>query len=277
MRTPSGFIDLYSLPLYYDVLHGPGTAKDVRGLARISKAFGTGVTESPIWLEPACGSGRYLRAAARDGVRTIGFDLEPAMVEYAQALAKAEGSKGQTYFVADMQDFDRTHKVPKVDFAFNLINTIRHLPSDRAVLAHLSAVTRVLKRKAVYAVGMSMCVYGHEPEVEDVWKGRRAGLGVLQNITYIPAPGGRGAGARIERVISHLTVTRGAAATEPIEHIDSTYGLRTYNLREWAGLVERSEFEAIAVVDERGRVTPPPVLGYCIWVLRRKSSPHAVG
>jgi len=270
MRTPSGFTDLYSLPLYYDVLHGSGTAKDVRGLARISKAFGAGDTETPVWLEPACGSGRYLRAAARAGVRTIGFDLEPAMVEYAKALATADGSKVQTYFVADMQDFDRVRRVPKVDFAFNLINTIRHLTSDRAVLDHLAALARVLKPGAVYAVGMSMCAYGHEPEVEDVWRGKAPGLNVLQNITYIPAVGGRGAGARTERVLSHLTITRGKGHTAEVEHIDSTYGLRSYSLAEWNALVAKSDLEAIAVVDERGKPTPAPVLGYCIWVLRKQ-------
>lgn len=269
--APKGFTDIYTLPHFYDVLHGPDTQKDVRGLMKIARKYGPKAERAPVWLEPACGSGRYLRLAAADGCKTYGFDLEPGMVAYAVEQAKIEGVAAKSnYFVADMRSFDEGRKIPKVDFAFNLINTIRHLNSDRAVLDHFEAMARVLRPDGVYVVGMSMCAYGYEPETEDVWKGKRDGVQVLQNITYIPAAGGTGAGARTERVISHLTVTTGRGKAAAVQHFDSTYGLRSYDLREWGTLIEKSALTAIAVVDERGGHMDPPEVGYCLWVFKKR-------
>ena len=271
---PTTFTDLYTLPHFYDVLHGPDTAKEVRGLLRIAKKYGAAPmpgARAPVWLEPACGSGRYLRALAAKGARTLGFDLEPGMVAYAIEQAREFGvARKSEYFVGDMRNFDCNRTLPRIDFAFNLINTIRHLGSDAAVLEHFGAMARVLKPEAVYAVGMSMCAYGHEPETEDVWKGKRNGVEVLQNVTYLPAPGGRGVGARTERVISHLTVTHGSGKSARVEHIDSTYGLRAYDLHEWGTLIEKSPLRAVAVVDERGDRMEPPAIGYCLWILKRR-------
>src|SRR5690606_35644929 len=57
----------YDEPMLYDVLHGKGTAGEVRGLRHLADRLGLDPTGP--WLEPACGSGRYVRAAVARGVR----------------------------------------------------------------------------------------------------------------------------------------------------------------------------------------------------------------
>jgi cyclopropane fatty-acyl-phospholipid synthase-like methyltransferase len=261
-------VDIYSIPHYYDILHAPGTASEVAGLLQIQDRF-VGEVAEPVWLEPACGSGRYLRAAAKKGVRTVGFDLSTPMVEYAIEQAKREDVADLSrYFVADMRDFTKGRRLPKAHLAFNTINTIRHVSSDAAMLDHFACVAQSLAPGGVYAVGLSMCCYGHEPEAEDVWKGSRGGTTVSQVITYIPAFGRNGNAARVERVISHLTVTSKGVE----EHIDSSYGLRSYDVQQWRELIDKSELEIVATTDEKGNPAPEPVIGYIIYILKPRET-----
>lgn len=265
--------DFYADPLVYDVLHAPGTAGDVRVLRGIARRF-TPARTAPVWLEPACGGARYLLHAARFGIRGVGFDVNEGMIEYARARARELGvSRRVRLRVASMESFVDACglRAGSVDFAFNLINTIRHLGSDRAMLAHFAEVAGVLRRGGAYIVGISLAAYGLEPVTEDTWKGRGRGLAVTQVVQYLPpAPGGadarRGEGARQERVVSHLTVKRGREES----HIDSTYALRSYNLRQWLGLVERSALRLDAVLDSSGREAAAREPGYFLFVLRAR-------
>lgn len=284
----------YTDPMVYDVLHGPETAGEVRLLRRLAVKLGCDA-KSPVWLEPACGSGRLLRAAARYGVRGYGFDVSAPMIEYARAcaaklgakkvakktakagakVASATGVKAPRFFVGDMRGFEAAAErefgkaLPRADMAFNLINTIRHLGDDRAMLDHFEAVARVLKPGAAYIVGISLCSYGNEFETEDVWTGSRGGLRVTQTVQYLPASGRRGEAARAERVISHLTVIDAKAPVgEPVErHIDETYALRSYDLKQWNELIEKSAMRVAATFDGEGREVEPSEPGYVVYGL----------
>ena len=240
--------DWYQYPSWYDILHSPGTAREVDGLARIAQRFG-GVSSvarrdpelwAGRWIEPGCGSGRYLRVAAGRGVRVTGFDASEPMIAYAKRSFQRRGLSGD-FFVADMTDFRvRT----KADFAFCMYSTIRHLMNDRAVLDHLACMARALARGGVYAVGMD--VVGSMPQQvsEDVWHGRRGRCSVTQAVQYLP---GR-TGTRREHVVSHLHIRTPRRS----HHLDSTYDLRTYSTEQWAKLVGQSALRMVSVCDEAG-------------------------
>jgi SAM-dependent methyltransferase len=236
----------------------------VTGLRRMARRFGGPGAASGLWLEPACGTGRYLVAAAGRGIGTVGFDSSPAMAAYAcRRLAEVRERRPELprarIFAADMTDFaDRLGRL-RVDFAFNLINTIRHLEHDAALMRHMAEVARVLKPGGVYAVGLSTTVYGQEFPSEDVWEARRGRTHVKQVAQYLPPVRGR-----FEMVYSHLVVTRGCEE----EHRDSAYRLRCYSLGQWERVVRRSGMEVAAVVDEWGDEIERPQLGYGIWILR---------
>jgi len=262
MPDPSKAL-FYFMPLVYDVLHEPGTAAEVRGLSRIARRF---VTSKPsaarTWLEPACGTGRYLRAAARHGIRTIGFDLAPEMVTYAQSRVPSA-----TIFRATMQRFARHIPKASVGFAFNMINTIRHLPSDRAMLEHFRDIARVLAPGGVYVVGISLTNYGNEIPTEDIWIGKRGAMYVRQVVQYLPPESRRGPRARHEACICHMTITKRSGKRVEEEDLDFTYHLRCYNLEQWYKLLERSPLRVLATIDERGKDLPPAEPGYSIFVL----------
>lgn len=286
--------DFYASPAIYDILHTPGTAGEVDSLLRLARRFlPAAKRRSPIaFLEPACGTGRYLRILASRGHRAIGFDREPAMVQYA-ATRLARFGRLAHVFQADMETFatratyrgparsvrhrqnapnaptaqsrGRWHVAPaSIDLAFTPINSIRHLPTDRAMLAHLSEIASVLRPTGLYAVGISITTYGIEQPSEDTWTGTRGPCRVDQFVQYLPAPGGRGPNNRDETVLSHLTVTTPTAT----RHLDSTYTLRAYDLKQWERLIARSPLQITAVVDEDARdfrLAPP---GYAIFILR---------
>ncbi|MFI4883101.1 MAG: class I SAM-dependent methyltransferase [Phycisphaerales bacterium JB064] len=253
----------YDEPTLYDVLHSAGTADEVRGLLRVCERLGLD-SRGP-WLEPACGSGRYVRAAIARGVRIAGFDAEPAMIDYATDRLRGVEPSLYRLGVATMEGFDADELARGWRFAlaFNPINTIRHLESDDDLLNHLRRVHDALQPGGVYAVGLSLSVYGAEQPSEDVWEGARGSLGVRQVVQFIP-PEERG--DRFEQVHNVLHVTRpGGTQTIP-----SAYRLRTYDRGEWEGVIERSPFTLLGCVDEEGDPMEQPMLGYAIWLLQRE-------
>jgi SAM-dependent methyltransferase len=259
--------DFYEIPSLYDILHTPGTAEEVDGLERIALAWCADSTSNgtPVWLEPACGTGRYLRVAAGRGLRVIGFDGVEAMIRYARGSFARRGLDADL-FVADMTDRLDPVEPERVDFAFCLINTIRHLETDDAVLRHLAQVSRALRRGGVYAVGLSTSAYGAEFPSEDTWEGRRGRCAVQQVVQYLPPEGEIEIRRRSERVISHLRVSRPRGE----EHIRSTYALRCYSRGQWRRLLGRSALRLLEVVNEVGEQIDPAEAGYGIYVLGRR-------
>jgi hypothetical protein len=269
-------VDFYADAEIYDILHASGTSRDASGLDAIERRFlgEPAANAGPrVWLEPACGSGRYLIAGAKLGRRCFGFDIEPGMVQYAEeSFSKLpSGIMRPQAFVARMEDFDQTpqgKRLPPVHLAFNLINTIRHLRDDDAMHLHLAAVARALAPEGIYVVGLHLCAYGQEPIVEDIWKGKRGTREVTQVVQYIPATGPRGETARAERVVSHLTITRTRRdGTTEESHRDSVYTLRGYSLTQWRKIVAGSGLRELASVTESGEDNPPREGGYAIFVL----------
>lgn len=264
-QTPVG---LYADAVVYDTLHTPGTSEEIDALETIAdRCVRTETRASRArWLEPACGSGRCVRAAAARGVRTTGFDLDEGMIAYANARLARSDLPGTTV-VADMRTAVDDGAIParSFDLAFNTINSFRHLMSDRDAIAHLDQMARALKPGGVYIVGLSTCAYGMEFPTEDVWRAARGTLTVTQTVQYIPPTGPTG-GARIERVHSHLHIERPTAS----EHRDSTYALRTYSLDQWLDLIARSPMGLLETTDHTGEACDAAESGYRLFLLTNR-------
>ncbi len=250
---------LYADAAVYDILHAPGTAAEVDALERVEAAWGADPAGRPdrLWYEPACGTGRYLRVAAGRGRRVGGYDHDPRLVAYAaRRLGRAVRTAAMTDAVVPGV------RPGSVALAFNPVNTIRHLPDDRALLAHLAQVAWLLASGGLYVVGISLTDYEWlEPE-EDLWEGARGRCRVSQLVNYLPPEPGT-ARARTETVISHLTITR----PRGVEHRDSRYELRCYDRRQWRRLLERSALRRLASCDARGRPLGQRRLPYQLEVL----------
>jgi len=282
--TSSG-VGFYDDPLIYDVLHAPDARGDVQLLRRLARRLGTRPgKEPPLWLEPACGPARQLMLAARHGVDVLGVDLSKPMIAHARAAFgrdranRPPGVRGR-FLRADMTDLRGRVRTRSVDLAFCLINSIRHLESEGAMLAHLREIGRVLRPGGIYLVGLSVSMYGLETTSEDVWEGRdaRSGITVKQIVTFEP-PTRRG--DRFEQVHSHLVITRrrgvkrggagGRKGTDKTseEHRDSRYRLFCWSRAQWEGVVARAGMEIAGFFDLDGNPIPPRELGYGVYALR---------
>jgi SAM-dependent methyltransferase len=276
---------LYADPAIYDILHDEGSAADIRVFARVAGRVSPRVEASVRakralwWLEPASGSGRYLLACAKRGDCAVGIDLSRDMIAYGlQRAREVDFAARVGGIVGGMEAFSlrkvawadgvkRAACKPGVfDVAFNPINSIRHLASDDAMVAHLACVGAALHADGVYIVGLSLSAYGLESASEDVWVGKRRGVSVTQVVQFEPPDANaRGAWKRRERVMSHLTITTRAGE----EHRDSAYWLRTYNLAQWRGVVAKAGWRIAGVFDNTGKACTPSEPGYYLFALRR--------
>lgn len=256
----------YDRPAWYDIVHQRGSAREARELDTLARKHartrfyrsrdGRGAAK-PVWLEPACGTGRLLRAGASLGARVIGVDSNPNMVRYARRSLERRGLPG-TVLEARMEDFALRERA---DLALCPHNSIRHLETDEAVLSHLRCVNASLKQGGIYVIGLGTALYGQEEDAEDVWSARRGRLRVTQVVQYLPAS----PRTRRERVVSVLHVESPAES----RCVEMAYDLRAYSRSEWLGLIERSAMALARECDEVGEPVPEGP-GYRQWVLMRR-------
>lgn len=256
----------YDDPVVYDILAAPGTAAELDVLDGIVATWAVLEDDPRLWLEPACGTGRCLREWAARGRRAVGFDVSVAMARHARRRLRRRGlAAGVEVLVADMADCGDLLPPGVVDVAYLPDNSFRHLPDDRAALAHLDGMARLLRSGGVHVLGLSLTSPQGEPPDEDVWTASRGGIRVTQVVNYLP-PGSGGPGPRLERVISHLVVER--AGVE--EHRDHVYDLRTYTPRQWDSLLDRSGLQRLAGLDRLGAPRAGRDLPYQLEVLARR-------
>ena len=248
---------LYADPLIYDVLMSPGTAAELDALERVERRFAPRTGAAAAWFEPACGTGRLLRGALRRGRRIAGYDASPAMVAYARGRLAPAASR--RIVVADLAGpAAGLRRLGLADLAFCPWNTLRHLPDDDTLLAHLAQIRGLLRPGGIYAVGIGLQDWALAGDDEDVWRGARGRLTVTQVATYLPCPDRR------ERVISHLVIDRPHGTI----HLDDAYDLRTYTHAQWLKLLAHSPLQRIAVCDMAGRpVADDAVLPYRLEIL----------
>lgn len=263
---------LYADPSIYDILYTPGTAAEIDALERIERALAAGrLRDDRLWFEPACGTGRCLRVAAGRGRKVAGFDREAPMLEYARRrLAACAGASAKRLFEADLADFaDAAHraglKPGTVDFAFMTVNSLRHLMSDREMKAHFAQVADLLRPGALYVVGISLTDYDWLWPDEDTWAGTRGSCKVSQVINWLPPEPGTPRG-RLERALSHLTVTRPGGAVD----LDDAYDLRCYDDGQWRKLVGASALEHAGSFNALGKPLPPGTWPYQLEALRKR-------
>lgn len=250
---------LYQAPLYYDVVNTPGTAPETAALIRLARRFAARSGPGSIWLEPACGTGRYLRHLQRRGRRVRGYDAQPAMLEFAAARLDNDAGLATAAFTTPaekLRDFGHA------DVAFCPVNSLRHLHTDRDVIAHFEQIAALLADGGVYIVGLDLHVAERQPD-EDVWHARRGGLAITQVVQYLPPD----PGSRREHVVVELLATRPRGQ----EHLSFAYDLRTYTERQWTALLARSPLRRLATANANGRpVNGAARLPYQLEVLARR-------
>ncbi len=141
---------VYDYPTYYDIIFAADWRKEFAFLEACFDEYATGPVQR--LFEPACGTGRLLIKLAQAGYDVSGNDLNPKAVEFCNRRLERRGFE-PTAMVGDMADF----RLPKkVDAAFNLINSFRHLPNEQSATAHLQCVARALRKGGLYLLGLHL-------------------------------------------------------------------------------------------------------------------------
>lgn len=171
--------NVYDYPEYYDLIFNTGWRVEYGFLTRCFARYARSSVRRV--FEPACGSGRLLVKFGADGYEVSGNDLNPRAVGYCNARLTRQNVTGSVR-VGDMADF----RLPrKVDAAFNLINTFRHLPTERAAENHLHCVARALRKGGVFVLGLHLTPRCGQQCVEETWSTRRGKLAVVATVWSI--------------------------------------------------------------------------------------------
>jgi SAM-dependent methyltransferase len=136
---------LYSLAHYYDIAF----RRDISGeVAFLDALFRRETGRAPVSVaDLACGPGYHARDFARRGLRAVGLDLRPEMVEFARAEAAAEGCPPVEWVVGDIRDFTLT---APVDLILTSYDSIDCLADGAEIVEHFAAVARNLTPQGLY-------------------------------------------------------------------------------------------------------------------------------
>jgi len=225
----------YDAAEFYDFLYDADTAQELRFLWRTAKRFGT---QPRRVLEPACGSGRLLRAFARRGCRVVGFDTNPNALRYASDSLRADSLRARLSR-QDLADFDCGRGF---DLAHCLLSTFKYLPRDTDALSHLRCVARALRPGGLYVLGLHLCDPAQRGWSTERWQRARRGLQVEIELASSPPDLRR----RRERVRVELRARRGKERFESRE----SWWWRTWTAEQLSRLLRRiPELELAAVYD----------------------------
>jgi SAM-dependent methyltransferase len=162
--------NLYDYPRYYDLVFGSDWKAEFDFLSLcFANLAGREVRRV---FEPACGTGRLLYRLAKAGYEVSGLDLNPRAVDYCNRRLAQHGFP-RSAFIGDMSDFRLKRKV---DAAFNMINSFRHLTSGSQAQGHLRCVARALAKGGLYVLGIHLTPTVGRPMGEESWSARRGNL-----------------------------------------------------------------------------------------------------
>lgn len=229
---------MYDNPVWYDIIHASGTARETDKLEKMHRKYGNGGKN---WLEPACGTGRFLRILARRGYRMTGIDINQNMLDYAQA-GLARRKLHAEVIKCNMVSFCRPGEY---DVIFNTINTFRHLLTPDTVCSHFENMAASLRTGGIYIIDIDLANYAYPEPVEEVWFAKRGKCQVQHIMICEPADRHR----RLERVINHLIVT----TPKQSHYLESAYNLRSYNYKECMHLIHNTRFDIVGVYDFMSR------------------------
>jgi SAM-dependent methyltransferase len=159
--------DLYSLPEIYELAFSFRDYTEAVDFL-IGAAKRAGLTEITSMVEYGCGPGQYCREFARRGVQSLGIDLSPEMVLYANLRADAADLPCEIV-EGDMRTLVLDHPV---DFACCMMATFGYLYTNDDVLTHLKTAAKNLKTAGIYVIELPhpKGLFGIEETTHDQWE-----------------------------------------------------------------------------------------------------------
>lgn len=163
---------IYDYPKYYDLIFGSDWKAEYDFLLEVFATYVDGHVMSV--FEPACGTGRLLFRLGRANVAVSGLDLNDKAIDFCNDRLERYNLP-RTAFVGDMTAF----KLPrKVDAAFNMINSFRHLTTAQQATNHIRCMGQAIRKGGVYILALHLTPTATEPIDDEAWSCRRGHLQV---------------------------------------------------------------------------------------------------
>lgn len=227
---------LYDYPKYYDLVFGSDWKAEFDFLEQCFERYSDRVCRR--LFEPACGTGRLMIKFAQSGYEVAGNDLNSHAVDYCNRRFQRAGF-GNAAVVGDMADFS----VPrKVDACFNMINSFRHLQTEKQADAHFRCIADALRPGGLYIIGLHLTPTVGDRIEEESWSARRGNLAVNSHM-WSKSIDLRTRRETIGMQFDIYTPTKR-------ERIVDEMIYRTYTARQFRALLSRrSELEVIGIHD----------------------------
>lgn len=227
---------LYDYPKYYDLLFGFDWKAECDFLEQCFQAYAK--TKVTRLFEPACGTGRLMIKLAQRGYEVAGNDLNPHAVKYCNDRLKRFGFP-ESAVVQDMSDFQ-----PKRKFhaAFNMINSFRHLETEKKATAHFQCMADGLTKGGLYVLGVHLIPTDGPRMENESWVARRGNLQVNSHM-WCKELDLKGRNEKLGMTLDIYTPTSH-------QQIQDEMNYRTYTARQMNTLLKRvPELEIAAVHD----------------------------
>lgn len=254
-------LNWYNLPTYYDVSFSHEMQDELAFLKAVFSKYCPG--SKPRLLEPACGTGRLIIPLSRAAYNCTGFDLNENALQYLKAKLARNNLKAKI-FKGDMSDF--SIKLKSFDGAYCTVDTFRHLLSESEAQQHLIKLAKILKKNAIYIIGLHLLPKQGITTKISRWTAKRGGLTVKTSMTLIEQN-------KKERTETLKVVLNPKTRTKNNRY-ESVYKLRTYTLSQFRSLISSTKvFEIEGVYDHYYDLSKPVILDsksdYGVFILRK--------
>lgn len=252
---------IYDYPKYYDLLFGSDVAAEFRFLkACFTKHAGCEVKRV---FEPACGTGRLLIKLGKSGYDVAGNDLNPKAVDFCNERLR-KYNLPESVVVADMSDFRLTKKF---DASFNMINSFRHLATEKQARGHLECMARAMNKGGLYVLGIHLEPTSCPAMQEESWSARRGNL-VVNSHMWSKGIDRR---KRLEHLGLNIDVFTPTKRLRIVDHME----YRTYKHSQFLSLLKSvPQLEIAETYDFSYNIRQPHVVSGTtedvVFVLRRK-------
>lgn len=252
---------IYDYPKYYDLVYGSDWKAEFDFLQACFKKYGPKSIKR--LFEPACGTGRLLIKFAQKGYDVAGNDLNHKAIDFCNQRLK-RGGFPESAFVGDMSDF-KVNK--KFDAAFNMINSFRHLPSEKAAENHLHCMADALKKGGIYYLGFHLTPTVGESIDHEEWPARRGNLTVISSLWS--------EGIDFKKRAEKIGMSFSVFTPLKSERIVDEMIYRTYTAKQFEKLLKKTDvFEVVDTYDFCYEIDDPITIDETtedvVFVLRKK-------
>ena len=223
--------DCYDVPRYWDLAFGEDTKLEADFIEAAAKKYCNAPVTS--LLEPGCGGGRLVVELAQRGYQLTGWDLSHAAVDFANSRLRQQSLHGEVQ-VADMRTGNEaTSTADKVDLAFCLVNTFRHLLTEEDAIQHLQTIATCLKPGGLYIIGMHLLPPDADEEDAEDWSVTE--LGTTVNMDLLVTSCDRS----IRQEVLQFTMDIATADRSTQERYQSDYQMRIYEAADFCALIDK--------------------------------------